>query len=344
MVTATSDVTVLVPLHRSAPFIGVVEANLSRLVPRCRVIISDATGDDDTLDRLSGRWAGHPCVELAGPRPLGAGWVDHYNDLLARCRTAWFMWLAHDDEIDETYVDRCLAAVRSTPGAIGAFGRIEPVDGTDPQSAPAPMCAPGVVPGGVDSALAAVADWDLGTAFRSVFTADVPPIAHTTDTDEWADLVWLFGRLLDGPMVHVTDVAYRKRYRPDSTHAGWRAELEGPLLAPFLAAEILRVVEPTRRRAVLSALGEWSAGHAHRTIERSRAEVRDQERRGDALQTALGHEHVAVERLRSEADGLRRSMDDLRRSSTWRVGSAIVGAVGLPGRLLRRFRRERRRP
>lgn len=336
------EVTILVPLHRSAEWLGVVEGNLARLAPHHRVIVSDAMGLDDTLDELSMRWSTHPSVELVGPRAIETGWVPHYNDLLERCRTPWFMWLAHDDEIDADYIDRCRAAARSVPGAVGAFGRIEPIEVPGFESEWSPMCEPGVVVGGLDGALAAIDGWNLGVAFRSVFRVAAPPIARTTGDDEWADLVWIFGRLLSGPLVHVDEAVYRKRFGPGGTHRRWRASAQGPLLAPFLVDELDRAGSAADRRAALTGIAEWAAGHTLRTLEQSDRRVRDQEARGDVLQAALESEHAAVEQLRADVDSLSERIEALYASLTWRVGSGLVGAVQRPLQLLRWLRRSTR--
>ena len=94
------EVTILVPLHRSASEFGCVNDNLRRLAPHVRIVVSDATGEDDTLERLRSLWVDHSNVSFVGSRPLKRGWVTHYIDLLDRCETTWFMWLPHDDEID----------------------------------------------------------------------------------------------------------------------------------------------------------------------------------------------------------------------------------------------------
>lgn len=353
---AHDDVTVLIPLHRSAQWFDVVDANIERLLPRVRMIVSDPFGEDDTLDRLRAKWSS-PRIEFVGRRPLERGWVAHYNDLLERCSTTFFLWLAHDDEIDADYVDRCRDAIDADPGATGAFGGIDPIDGFG-ASGPLVECPSRVVEGGSRGALDALAGWTLGIAFRSVFrTEGSRPIPHTTAIDEWADLVWLFGRLLDGPLVHVPGARYRKRFVADSTHTEWRDDLLGPLLVVHLAEEVARIEDPTERLATLRALGEWSASHSRYLVGRADEEAAAERRRRSEAAQALEAERGTVEILRgdlarldahvaevtADRDDARRAIAVILGSARWRVGGAVVGAVARPGRLLRRLRRTPRR-
>ena len=90
--------TVLIPLHRSEPWFEVVSRNLRTLAPVANLVVSDATGSDDTWERLRARHADLPITWL-GTRPLEPGWVAHCNDLLARTDTELAMWLPHDDDL-----------------------------------------------------------------------------------------------------------------------------------------------------------------------------------------------------------------------------------------------------
>lgn len=251
--------TVLIPLHRSARFLDVVEANLARLAGGVRIVVSDADAADDTLARLRAAWSGEPTIDWRGPRPIAPGWVSHYNDLLLAVGTRYAMWLPHDDEIDLHYVVACRAALIGDPTLVAAVGVIDPVAGPGLRT-PIPPAFPAaaVVERYRAAANAYLVHWDPGILARAVLdTTRVRPLPSTTTRDEWADEVWAYGVCLDGPVVSVPDAVYRKRFLTRSTHTGWRGGwrlraqpylwrevLTRPALRgrPLVVAEMLRVL------------------------------------------------------------------------------------------------------
>lgn len=352
------DVTVLVPLHRSAPEFGCVDENLRRLAPHVRIVVSDATGEDDTLERLRSLWADHPNVSFVGSRPLEPGWVAHYVDLLDRCATPWFMWLPHDDEIDVDYVERCLDAAESESGAIGAFGRIHSIVGEGLDDIRHPVCPDRVIGGSTEAAVEIVRRWNLGVAFRGVFRKDlVGPIRSTTVDDEWADLVWVFGLLVHGRLVSEPTAVYRKRHHRGTTHAAWRIDRYVQTLVPFLIDELADVEVVERRRAV-AGLAEWSGDDAVGRLEVARTETDAQRSRSESLEIELRHAHESIGLLRGEVErvnvilgDLGDDRDDARAaiavilaSRTWRIGARITSLGRLPSRILRSMKRLVRRP
>ena len=86
----TASATVTIPLFRSAPWLEVIERNVTRLAGVARVIISDPTGADEAFLALQDRGFG-ASVEFAGARDLEPGWVAHCNDLPARARPPYVM-------------------------------------------------------------------------------------------------------------------------------------------------------------------------------------------------------------------------------------------------------------
>ncbi len=124
--------TVSIPLHASAPWVDVVVGNVERLAGVARVVVSDATGADDALERVRDAVGTRPGVEFLGPRSLAAGWVAHSNDLLSRASTPYVMWLPHDDDIDADWVvaaERELDAHPDAVLAVGAVGSVVDRDG-----------------------------------------------------------------------------------------------------------------------------------------------------------------------------------------------------------------------
>lgn len=218
------DVTVAIPLHRSARWVGCIEGNVRRLAPEARVVVSDATEEDDALSTLRGRLADMPDVVWLGKRSIGPGYVPHYNDLLARATTPYFMWLPADDEIDADYVRRCTAVLRRDTGVIMCVGHLAAIAGPD-------LCTPefALMPstGGDVSPLVRVRelflDWEPFILFRSVFRAAMAPPLRDVGEDVGADGMWVFGVLGRGRVRQIPEVVYRKRFYGGSTHVRMRS-------------------------------------------------------------------------------------------------------------------------
>ena len=82
--------------------------------------------------------------------------------------------------------------------------------------------------------------WNLGVLFRAVFRMSMTlPIEHTTESDEWADIVWAYGLCLEHPFVQLPSVTYSKRYYRESTHAKDRSA-NGTSASVGLAGRIMR--------------------------------------------------------------------------------------------------------
>lgn len=248
------EITVLIPLHLSSSYVPVVSANIERLVDSAHIIVSDPFCRDDALNQLERRHQS-PRVTFVGRRDIPSGWVEHYNDLQQRCNTGLFMWLAHDDEIDTSYIDLCRAALAANPSAVGAFGSIESIIEPGTRNVEYPPCPHDVIGAGSRKAIELFLTWRLGIPFRGVFrTSHVPPLRHSNEFDEWADIAWVFEILLRSPLVYEPRGIYRKRFHSTSTHASWRVEQHLQIMEPILANVITRTVPAWRRRRALSLL------------------------------------------------------------------------------------------
>lgn len=248
------DVTVAIPLHRSARWVDVIEGNVQRIAQSARVVISDATEVDDALSQLRERLHDYD-VEWLGPRDLAPGYVPHYNDLLARTTTPFFMWLPADDEIDADYVRLCTNAVRADEGVIMAVGQVVSVPG-------AGMCEPAFPPmpaaGGSASGIARVTtltlDWEPWILFRSVFRRACLHPVRDTDAGAAADALWITGLLGRGRATQVEQAVYRKRFYGDSAHVSMR-QLSGLERAGYAYRELRPSVGRSGAARVLAAVG-----------------------------------------------------------------------------------------
>jgi hypothetical protein len=309
----TPRVAVLVPLHRSARFIDVVEGNLRRLARVAHLVVSDADEADGTLAELRQRIADDVDVVWLGRRDIAQGWIAHYNDLVARVEHEHFMWLPHDDEIDAIYLERCLEVLDAQPGVPGAVGSIANILGPDLLDVGMPDHPHADDAGAwVSEANRLLFEWNLGIGFRSVFRAGaVGPIRPTTPASEWADIVWVYGVCLEQPVAYVPAAPYRKRFYASSTHAGWRREIH-PHGLPFLLREVLDRPALPRHAEVLHELVARSAEHSGAVLEATLVHVRNLEAQAriDAEERSAAPPVDRSPNLRSIAADVRRLVGD----------------------------------
>ncbi len=272
--------TVLVPLHASGAWEEVVAGNLTRLTGHADLVVSDATGVDDTLDRLRRRFGERPGIAWLGPRPLRSGWVAHCNDLLARTRTELVTWLPHDDEVDADWVRLGEQALDAHPDAVLALGRLRSVD--RPGAAPLAYDPHPPFQGSdpVDRMLAALEvalrgdASPLGAAFRGVFRPDrAVPLPDTDAAGSWADVLWAVEMLTLGPFAP-TDAVYRKRWYAGNTHGTWRSARRDPAFRAELLPRALAGLPAQTRSRVLATAWAQDAARADVRLSAQRARIR----------------------------------------------------------------------
>lgn len=266
------DVTVMVPLHRSALFRDIVDANLTRLSPHALFVISDATGEDDTLTWLRQRHLDKSHITWLGPRDIAPGWVAHCNDIVRYCSTAFVMWLPHDDEIDAEYLERCRSTISADAQLGAVVGQVLSLaqSGHHHQTQPA-FPSDERVRAFVLPANAYLAEWNLGILFRALVRRSAwRPLPHTVFDDEWSDMVWAYGLALEWAVCEVHDISYRKRFYDGSTSTTWASEFY-PRALPFLIRELeQRITVDLFRAAAIELVDIVTARTADVVDERSR--------------------------------------------------------------------------
>jgi hypothetical protein len=275
-------VTVAIPLHRSAPFVDVVSANIDRIAgDDVEILVSDRSLCDDALEVLHDRHGHDPRISfLCGTDD--PGWVNHYNALLCRARGRYFMWMAHDDDFPADYVSRLGAALDAHVDALLAFGglRVIDADGNPLEvSYPELPIALGRM-SRADEAIALLHRWNLGIASRGLCRRDDLlerrlTIRHTRrDVD--ADAYWVLAVVCAGPVVFDPECLVAKRNVPGSGSADWPQERKSalgqfrlvPLVARYLAAAR---VPPRSSTRILCFVTPWAV---QRGLERTPTELR----------------------------------------------------------------------
>ena len=243
--------TVSIPLHASAKWVDTVVEDVRQLAPVARVVVSDATGLDDSLDRVRAAVAGSPGADQVvwlGPRPIEPGWVAHGNDLLARATTEYAMWLPHDDLVGPEWVQAAETALDADPGAALACGTVVSIDDEPGIEAPGRVLAPAADLADPDPSARLAAALRhvmrpqpelLGMLFRAVVRRASAPPLPATDDGVWADILWAASALGTGHLA-VIDATYRKRWHRSSAHRAWPDLYAEPGLRLHLLPAALR--------------------------------------------------------------------------------------------------------
>jgi hypothetical protein len=219
-----TNVTIAIPLHRSLKFKEIVLGNIDRLAGHCKIILSDCTEEDSLFKDLKIQYSTEKNICLIGKRNMDVGWLPHWNDLMNKVKTDYFMWLPHDDEIDLDWVSANLQNLIDNSELAGSFGLLDQIldDGTL-------MEIGDRFPSNTQSnrkyrANQLINSWNLGIAVRAVWNkSKVLPLLNTQEPmDEWADVIWIYGILLEHPIGQITTVSYKKRWYAGSTHSYWR--------------------------------------------------------------------------------------------------------------------------
>ena len=315
--------TVLIPLHRSAPWRASIAEQLHELTGAAHVIVSDATGADETLKELRDECGHDPRITWLGTRPLAPGWVAHANDLLAQATTEFVMWLPHDDRINAHWVTDAERLLDRHADAVAACGPIQAIQYGSAGRGGA-IAIPSFandsetinrVGAAVDSLLTGRGG-DLGIFFRSVVRKSLAPSLPTGLVgDDWADVLWALRLLCIGPVAPMTAV-YKKRWHDASTHASWTDyTAEAGRLRRAIAQAMAGLPEPSHSEVLV---GVWG-----RDSERQWAELQRQ-------RIALEEEGQRVDHALAVLRG------DFEQSTSWRATAPLRLISGLVRSVRRR--------
>ncbi|OYX59338.1 MAG: hypothetical protein B7Y93_00320 [Micrococcales bacterium 32-70-13] len=287
--------TILLPLHRSRPWLDSLLDQVRALSGHVALVVSDATEHDDTLAVLRRELGDDPALEWRARRPLAPGWRAHANDLLAGVSTPYVMWLSHDDRIGPDWVAQAEALLDERSELVAVCGPIRAL--RDEHDSPdhlvevpsfVELADPRERVGAALRSLLVDRPADLGVLYRSVVrTAAMPPLPPGVEGDEFSDVLWGLSLLEAGP-VGRTEAVYEKRWHSASAHAQWPA---WSARSTSIRQRLIDALPSADRQIVVDAwtfdVSVWNAA-----IETARAEERA------AAVTAL-------EALRAEFEGSR---------------------------------------
>ncbi len=221
--------TIAVPLHRAGPWIDGVVDTIEKAPAWSRMVISDASHLDDSLDRLADRFRGDHRITVIS-RPEQLDWRGHANLLLDEATTDFFCWMPQDDLLSpELYFELLVDALEADAGRVLAFptvlrrvtrGRIVRRE-VGPVRFPPPPVELGSGRPEIE-AVEMLRRWNMAVAWRGVFRrVSARPIPPTVDAP---DLAWAFSLGLAGHFVEVPEARYLKRFHRDSAHRSMKSE------------------------------------------------------------------------------------------------------------------------
>lgn len=133
--------TVGIPVYNGAATLRrTVESVLRQTYPAACIHISDNASTDGTA-ALAERLASEHDGVILTRQTTNLGYSGNFGFLLERAETEYFMWLAADDYIEPTYIERMLAALEADATLVAAVSRavfvradgaVRPVEGTYP--------------------------------------------------------------------------------------------------------------------------------------------------------------------------------------------------------------------
>jgi hypothetical protein len=224
--TSQSDpprLTIAIPIHRAERWVPGIVGNVGKAPEWSRVVISDASGLDDSAARLEDLFAGNPIVEVV-KRPDHLDWVAHCNLLLEESLTEFFCWLPQDDVLmSDRYFEPLIEALDRDPGVAVALPAGFSVHGRGRlRRRPEFLVRRRSVlraerdGGGVDFSINSRLPVSLGFIWKGTFRRSMARPMPAVRQGTSSDVAWAFSMALAGGIVEVPDAIYLKRLHSQS--------------------------------------------------------------------------------------------------------------------------------
>lgn len=222
----TPRLTIAIPIHRAERWVPGIIENVGKAPAWSQVVISDASGLDDSAARLEELLAGSLNVKVV-TRGEQLDWVAHCNLLLEESRTDFFCWLPQDDIlVSDRYFESLVEALDKDPGVAVALPAVFSVHGRGRlRRRPEFLVRRRSVlrverdGGGVDFSVAARPMGSLGLIWKGTFRRSMARSMPVVRQGTSSDVAWAFSMALAGGIVEVPDAIYLKRlHRQSATY------------------------------------------------------------------------------------------------------------------------------
>lgn len=118
-------VTIAIPVYNGGKYLDVaIESALAQTYRDIEIVVFDNASTDDTAEIAQAYRDSVRIVDAKVNR--GAAW--NFNRAVAATETPFFMWLAADDRLRPTYVEKCVNSLVQNPAAQFALSDIEYID------------------------------------------------------------------------------------------------------------------------------------------------------------------------------------------------------------------------
>ncbi|MEL7061191.1 MAG: glycosyltransferase family 2 protein [Acidobacteriota bacterium] len=215
-----SRITVGIPVWNGAAFLGeCIQSLRAQSRGSFRAIVSIDESTDDSVAVAERAAYGDRRFSIVTHRRR-LGWVDNANFLLDCAGSDWFSLLPQDDVLDRRYLELLLGAAMSNPDAAVVYADLE-IFG----SVSWVMEQESLQGSTVERALRFVNHHFNAVAYRGLVRGRLARRFRLEDSavDGFAaDTLWLLDLAIEGELVRVPRVAYRKRVHDDSMVARWK--------------------------------------------------------------------------------------------------------------------------
>ncbi len=122
-------VSIGIPVYNGENYLAeTIDAILDQTFTDFELVIADNASTDRTEEICRSYAENDPRIRYHRQRKnLGA--APNYNDVFRRSRASYFMWMAHDDLILRTYLERCVSALDERPDCVVAYAMFRFIDG-----------------------------------------------------------------------------------------------------------------------------------------------------------------------------------------------------------------------
>jgi hypothetical protein len=266
--------TIAIPLHQAAQWVENVASVGEKAPEWSEVVLSDATHEDDALERLEERFGAEGGVAgnergatvIFRRRAERLDWREHCNLLLEESEAEYFCWMPQDDAVGpDEYFDLLVGALEEDREAVLAFapsivpvrrGRGSPLRvrrnfylpvprsdlprrGSRLISVEPPRTLGDAVP--EEDALWLLENWPIAITWRGVVRRSRARPIPADDSSDHTDSLWSFSTALAGKLVLVEEASYFKRYYRGSAHQGfspWRPQDQSTLYRAEVEARL----------------------------------------------------------------------------------------------------------
>ncbi len=128
MARSTPCLTLGLPVYNGADYLReTLDAVLAQTFKDWELIISDNGSTDGTMDIIEEYAAADERIEYR-VHPNNVGAHRNYNSIVPHATGTYFKWLAHDDLMAPTYLERCIEILEQRPDVVLAFAATDRID------------------------------------------------------------------------------------------------------------------------------------------------------------------------------------------------------------------------